>query len=67
MVIERKAFSVGWTGIQGRNVISVMEKSKKRTVRGFVSKECLRWIVSSLCKHAEAWKNNALMEAEERR
>lgn len=66
MVIKRKEFSARWTGVQGRSAITVMEKSKKRVVRGFVSKECAGWIVSCLRKHVEEWKNPVQLEVEER-
>lgn len=53
VVIEKKGFMVGWTGVQGRSVVAITGSSRKRSVRGFVTKECAGWIAPVLQQLAD--------------
>lgn len=48
VVIKRKDFEVGWTGVYGRSTVAVTEKLRRKVVRAVVSKECADWLSSFL-------------------
>lgn len=50
---ERKAFSLQWTGVEGRSLVAFTEKSKKKVVRGFLLKEGATWLARVLKTFAE--------------
>lgn len=52
--VEKKEFLVDWTGVQGRILVAVTERSKKRVVHGFLLKDCVMWLVPVLRKFASA-------------
>lgn len=53
MLIERKDTLLGWSGVAGRSLVSVTEVFKRRQVRGFVIRECARWLAGNLRSWAE--------------
>lgn len=60
--IERKEFSVQWSGVQGRSLVVITERSKKRTVHGFLMKECATWLSPALRKFASEGEINSQVE-----
>lgn len=48
VLVERKEILVGWTGDQGRSLIVLTEKRKKKTFRGVINKDCIVWLVAVL-------------------
>lgn len=52
MRIKRKVFEFSWTGVHGRSLVELQEKSKKIVSRGFLSKDCVVWLAGVLRKIA---------------
>lgn len=48
--MERKEIILGWSGFAGRSQVTVMGKSRKKKLRGFITKDCAGWLVVVLRK-----------------
>lgn len=62
ILIERKEFFVEWTGVEGRSLVVFTERTKKRIVRGFLSKECVLWLSQTFRKFASEWESSSEVE-----
>lgn len=43
---EGKEFSVKWTGVEGQSLVALLEKSKKKVLRGILSKDGGMWLAA---------------------
>lgn len=50
IVVERKEFLLFSTDFHDCSLVAMMEKTKKKTMKEFVSKDCGTWLVVALRK-----------------
>lgn len=50
LAIERKLFSLKWSGIPYRSLISITEKGTKKSFRSFLTRDGSNWLANRLCQ-----------------
>lgn len=48
VVVERKETLLDWSGFEGWSMVAVTERTKKKVVCGFMTKDCVIWLAAVL-------------------